>query len=116
MGVLGRLGQRGAVLQLVVATLEAEGLADGRAPEPRDDGELLLEALETLSERRERHAVGGVLGVEPPGAQAELDPSPAHGVDLRHLHRQQTRQPERGGRDERAEPDAPVSRGRWRRA
>ena len=53
-------------------------------PQPADDGELLLQALEALSEGRERDGVGLVLGLVPARTQTELDPAAAHLVDLRH--------------------------------
>ena len=56
--------------------------------------ELLLQPFEALGERLERHAVGGVLGVEPPGTEAELGAPTAHVVDLRHLDGEQSRQAE----------------------
>ena len=43
----------------------------------------------------ERDAVGGVLGLEPAGAEAELDPAAAHLVDLRDRDRERAGQPER---------------------
>ncbi len=59
-------------------------------------GELLLEPVEALAERREGDPVGGVLGVVPAGAESELDPAPAHGVDLGHRDGERDREPERG--------------------
>ena len=59
-------------------------LADRRPPQAGDDLQLLLEPVEALATRRERDAVGGVLGVVPAGADAELDPAAAHVVDLGH--------------------------------
>ena len=106
MGPLDGLGQRGAVLQVVVAPVEAEGLADRRAPQPGQDGVLLLEALEALAQRREGEAVGRVLGVVPTGPEAQLDSPGAHGVDLRHLDGEQTGLPKRGRGDHRAQADA----------
>ena len=89
-----------------MATVEAERLAGGCAPEPGHDGELLFEALEALAEGRERHAVGRVLGVVPAGTESELDAPAAHGVHLRHLDGEQSGQAERGRGDQRAQPDA----------
>src|SRR6185437_689677 len=106
VGLLHRLGQRRAVLHLVVPPVEVEGLADRRVPESGEDGELLLQALEALTEGREREGVGGVLGVVPARAEAELDPSAAHRVDLRHLDGEQAGRAESRRRHERAEPDA----------
>ncbi len=55
--------------------------------------------------RWERQPVSGVLGVEPAGPQAELDPPAAHLVDLRDGDRQRPGRPERHRRHQRAEPD-----------
>jgi hypothetical protein len=84
---------------------EAELLAGRRVPHPGDDRELLLEHAEPLHGGRERHAVGGVLGVEPAGAEAELHPAAAHLVHLGHAHRQRPWPPERHRAHQRAEPD-----------
>ncbi len=46
-----------------------------------------------------------VLGLEPTGAEAELDPTVRHLVDTGHRDRERTGEPERGRRDERAEAD-----------
>ena len=56
-------------------------------------------------EGRERHAVGGVLGVVPSGAETELDAPAAHGVHLRHLDGEQPGQPEGRRGHEGAQPD-----------
>ena len=48
VGPLDRLGQGRAVPHVVVAPVEAEGLAHRRGPEPGEDGVLLLQALEAL--------------------------------------------------------------------
>ena len=77
----------------------------GVGPQPGDDRELLLEPVEALSERRERDAVGRVLGLVPAGAEPELDPAAAHLVDLGHGDRERAGVPERRRRDERAEAD-----------
>ena len=60
-GPLHRLGQRRAVRELVVTALEGEPLPDRGAPQPGDDGQLLLQPIEALADRREGDAVGGVL-------------------------------------------------------
>ena len=106
MRLLHGLGQTRAVLQLIVPTLEVERLADRRVPEPREDGELLLQPFEALAEGLERHSVGGVLGVVPPGTEAELGPAAAHVVHLRHLDGEQSRQAERRRGHHGAQPDA----------
>ena len=90
-GLLDRLGQAGAVLHPVVATLETEELVVGDGPQPGDDGQLFIEPLETLAHRWEGNPVGGVFGLVPAGPEAELHPPAAHGVDLGHRRR-------RGGR------------------
>jgi hypothetical protein len=90
------LGQRWRVGDLVILAVKGErGPGRGR-PQAGDDRELLLEPVEPLGQRRERHAVGRVLGVEPARAQAELDPAAAHLVDLRDGDGQRPRQPEGG--------------------
>ena len=103
--VLHRLGQRRGAGQPVVPAVEVERLAGRRAPQPGDDRQLLLVAVEPLPQRRERDAVGGVLGLEPARADAELDPAAAHLVDLRDRDRQRPGQPEGGRRHQRAQPD-----------
>ena len=79
-------------------------MAEG-APQAGDDLELLLEPVEAFAERRERDAVGGVLGLEPAGAQPELHPAARHLVDLRHRDGQWPGQPEGRRGDQGAEPD-----------
>ena len=74
---------------------EAEPLALGCAPHAEDDLELLLEHLEALAEGWERHGMGVVLGIEPPGAQTELDAAVAHHIDLGHLDGEHSGEPER---------------------
>ena len=70
---------------------EVERLADRRRPQPGDDRQLLLEALEALAERRERDAVGVVLLLVPAGAEAELDATARHLVDAGDGDRQHAR-------------------------
>ena len=103
---LGRLGQGGTVLEVEVVAVEAELLVVGRPPQTGEDGEGLLQALEALAQGRELEAVGGVLGVVPAGAQAELDPAARHVVDLGHLDGEQAGWAEGGAGDEGAQPDA----------
>jgi hypothetical protein len=88
-----------------VLAAEVELLAVGGAPQPGDDRELLLEPLEPLPQRRERQGVGPVLGLVPAGAEAEVHPAAAHLVHLGDGDGQRARRPERGRRDQRAEPD-----------
>src|SRR5687768_11937042 len=85
--------------------VEAERVAHRRLPEPGDDRELLLETSEALTEGREGDAVGAVLVVVPAGADAQLDATARHLVDLRHRDRERARQPEGRGGDQRAEAD-----------
>ena len=99
------LGSAGDPADPVVLTVEVEGLPGRGAPEPGDDRHLLLVPVEPLPQLRERDAVGGVLGLEPAGPDAELHPAAAHLVDLRDRDRQGSGQPEGGRRHERAEPD-----------
>src|SRR5204862_7608338 len=70
------------------------------------DGELLFETREAFTDRWERDPVRGVLAVVPARAEAELDPSAAHLVDLRDRDRERSWVPERHGCHEGAEPDA----------
>ncbi len=97
-----RLGQCVAA-EPVVLTLEVERTLIPLAP---DDLDLLLEQLESLSHRREREAVGGMLGLEPARPHAELDPTAARDVvggdDVLRQHR---RMPEGGRRDERSQAE-----------
>jgi len=67
---------------------------------------LFLQPGEPLGQARKREAVGGVFGLEPAGAQAELDPSAAHLVHLGDGDRQRPGQPERRRAHQRAKPDA----------
>ena len=71
MRPLDRLGQRRGVGDGVVGAGVAEGLADGRRPQPGEDVELLGQPLETLAQRREGDGVAGVLGLEPTRSDAE---------------------------------------------
>ncbi len=64
------------------------------------------------SSRSKRSATGGndipyaaVLLLVPPGAEAQLDTPPAHGVDCRHRDGKWSREPEGGGREQGPEPD-----------
>jgi hypothetical protein len=104
-GPLHRLGQRRAVGDPVVASVEGELLTVRCPPQPRDDTQLLLQPLEPLPQRRERDAVGGVFGVVPASTEAELHPAAAHGVDLGHRDGQRARVPEGGGGHQRTQPD-----------
>ena len=58
-----------------VGPVVAEGFPGFGSPEPRDHRELLLEAVEALTERREGDAVCRVLGLEPARAESQLDSS-----------------------------------------
>jgi hypothetical protein len=87
-GLLDGLGKAWGLLDVVVAAGEGEPLADRVLPEPGDDGELLLQAFEALTDRWERDGVGLVLGLVPPGTETELDASTAHLVDLGHADRE----------------------------
>ena len=90
----------------VVRPVVLEGRPGGRRPQAGDDGELLLEPVEALADRREGDAEGGVLLLEPARAQPELDPPAAHLVDPGDGHGERPGQPERGRADQGAEPDA----------
>ena len=104
-GRLHRLGQGGRVREPVVHALELEPLPRRGRPEPGDDRQLLLEPVEPLGGAGERDAVRRVLGLEPAGADAELDAPAAHPVDVRDRDRQRPGQPERRAGHHRAEPD-----------
>ena len=68
--LLDRFRLGGQLLELVVATVEAEQLI---APAPPDHLELLLQDLHAHPRRGEREAVGGVLALMPAGSEPELD-------------------------------------------
>ena len=68
-------------------------------------------ALPKPAQRRERDAVGGVLGLVPAGPDTEVDPAAAQLVDLGHGDGQRPGQPEGGRGDHGAEPDAPGLQG-----
>ncbi len=104
--LLGRLGQRGRVGQLVVGAAEGKRLARRGRPEPGDDRELLLEPVEPFLQARERDPVRRVLLLEPPGTEAEFDAAAAHLVDLGHRDSQRPGQPEGGRGHHGAKPDA----------
>jgi hypothetical protein len=76
MGPLQRLRLRVQALEPVVRAVEREA---ARSPVPVHDLELLGQHVHALALRRERKPVGGVLGLVPAGADAELDP-PARDV------------------------------------
>src|SRR5690606_33480341 len=101
---LDGLGQGGRVGELVVLAVVVEGLPDRRAPQAREDLELLGERAEAL--RGERDAVRGVLGLEPARTEPELDAPAGHLVDLRDLDSEHPRVAEGHRGHERAEADA----------
>src|SRR5207247_9715269 len=72
MRLLHGLGKERAPLERVVTTLEGERRL---REQPVDDLELLLEHLHALAARREREAMGSMLLLPPPRAQADLDPA-----------------------------------------
>ncbi len=86
------LGSAGLSTSGVVLAREAERPVGG--PQPGDDLQLLLEAVEALCQRREGDAVRLVLAGVPAGAEPELDPAAAHLVDLRDGDRERPGQPE----------------------
>ena len=93
----------------VVRAGERERRAGPRAVH---DLELLGEPVHALAQRREREAVGAVLGLVPARAEAELDAPAGHVVGGRDDLGQLGRVAEGGGGDERAEPQrASVTRG-----
>ncbi len=97
------LGQRRRVPQRVVPAVEVEGFADGGVPQAGDHGQLLLQPADLRL--REGDAVGGVLGLVPAGAEAQLDPAAGHLVDLGDLDGEHAGQPEGGGGHQRAQAD-----------
>jgi hypothetical protein len=106
VGSLHGLGQSRRVRQPVVVAGVGEPLALGGGPQTGDDGQLLGEAVEPFAQRGKRDPVGGVLLFEPAGAEPELDPATAHGVDLGGGDGQRAGKAERGRGDERPEADA----------
>ena len=74
------------------------------SPQAGDDLELLVSRSNRF-QRRERDAVGPVLGLVPAGAEAELHPPAGHLVDLRHLDREQAGPAEGRRGHEGAQPD-----------
>jgi peptide/nickel transport system permease protein len=102
---LSGLGQTRAIGHAVVPTAEAERLPGRRLPQPRNDGQLLLQPIETLFHRGEGYALDLVLELHPARAKAEGDPSTAHGVDLGHNDGEGNRRAERGTGDEGAKAD-----------
>ncbi len=74
-------------------------------PHAGDDGQLVLEHVESAAETRERDAVGGVLLVIPPSTKAEFDATTAHLIDLGDADGEDAGMAERGGGHERPEPD-----------
>ena len=103
---LDGLGQRRRVGERVVIAGKGEGRALWGGPQALDDLELLFEQVEALAEAGVGDAVGLVLAVVPAGAEAQLDPSAAHGVDRGHADGEGAGQPEGHRGDEGAEPDA----------
>src|SRR5262249_33003186 len=71
-----------------------------------DLAELALELVEALARRRERKAVGLVLGLVPARADAELDAPARNVIDGGGVLRQHGPRPEGDRRHESAEPDA----------
>ena len=70
-----------------------------------DDLHLLGEELEPLLSVEEREAVRHVLALVPAGSHAHVDPPSGDVVDGDGHACEHAGMPERGGRDERAEPD-----------
>ena len=73
--VLNRLGQRRGVDRLVVRPRVGEALADRRCPQPGDQRQLLLEAVEALAEGRKRDSVG--TGARPRTTRLRVPARPA---------------------------------------
>jgi hypothetical protein len=103
--LLDRLGQCRGTGEPVVPAGEVERLPGRGAPQPGDDGQLLLVAVEAFAERGERDAVGGVLVGEPARADAQLHPAAAHLVDLRDRDGQRAGEPEGTGRHQGPQSD-----------
>src|SRR6202030_1665037 len=91
-----------AVDEAIVGALEGETFLDRGAPQAGEDRQLLLEAIEALALRRERDAVGSVLGLEPSCPDADVHAPAAHRIDLRHRDGKRSREPERRRGDHRA--------------
>ena len=94
-----------------MGVLEGEGaavVAEGvLAEEAGDDLELFLDQVDALLRVREREAVGGVLGGEPAGADAQLGSTVAHVVERGGHLGQDGRVAKRHRADQGAESNAP---------
>ena len=105
MRLLYGFRKRRALLDLVMTTDEVERRSDRRVPETGDDRKLLVETLESLTERRVRMPHAAVFLLVPAGSESQHDAPVAHRVDLSHGDRQRSREPERRGAHHRAQPD-----------
>src|SRR5262249_6261927 len=103
---LGRLGQGGGVGELIVLAGKGKLLPRRRRPETGEDFQLLAQVLETFAGGRERDAVGGVFGLVPAGAKAELYSALAHFVDLRDGYGEQAGMAEGGRGQQGTQADA----------
>ena len=83
----------------------AESITDRSPPQAGDHRQRFLEAVEPFLDGRERDAVEAVFGFIPARAEAELDPTPAHLVDLGNLNGQRPRVPKRRRGHEHPETD-----------
>ena len=104
-------GQPRRVGDAVHLAAVGERLADGVFHSPSMIASWSVEVVEARRRVGEVEAVGGVLGLVPAGADAELDPTAAHLVDLGDADGQQPGAAERDRGDERAEADASTCRG-----
>src|SRR3954452_5620980 len=100
MRALHGLRPRVEPLESIVVPGEVERMF---GPLPVDDLELLGQNRHPLTHRREREAVGGVLGLEPAGPDAELDAAAGDVVRRDHGLGQHARVAEGRGRDEGAD-------------
>ena len=98
-----RLRPEERVLHVDRVTLERPAVR--LAPQPVQDGELVLEQVGTFVDRREGQPVLAMLEVVPAGPDADLDATAAHLVDGRHDLREVAEVPERDRRDQHAQPD-----------
>ena len=99
---LGRPGESATLCTLPAVT---ERLADRCVPQSVDDRQLIGRGRRTAPRVGKVEPIGGVFGLVPACADAELDATATHLVDLGDADGQQPGTAERDRRDQRAEAD-----------